>query len=513
MLHFTQPWRAVRTAEDIEIRFPKVKVVPYASDEHAFEAPAILKWSAKSGVTLEIPNRLGYTPSSAEDQPAGTLLDGDACYWSVQGRTDEGIVLEDNRLSPEQDLDLKKWRAVGETVFVFRPWTITLRHRPNSQWDRRGHCRTGVFRCRAKEIFWDDAKRVVDEAPTFGSTTARGFSEAEGTGYTIQMRSLDDHGVQCHLVAQAHIPLDDLSNYLGMAMALATGAHARWLCYEGKESGQQQLFLAVPPKAGPDFPIHYFAPIDHRTMLKDRPALKRFLVCVIDRCLENPDLYMFLNQMCLCWDAIGTTLQVDALVAASVLEGYLNKLSRFMDLEAISSVAPEEQAALRAALEASPEIANSPLLPRLQGFVQSMGQVRAKDVLHALQGGDRPLFSAEEVKAWGKMRNPLAHGSFWLKTHGEHQNLATRYDHVRNMLNKLVMATVGYSGAYCDYSNAWDIHQFSWPDDGEEPAPAPTTETPATPTADATSSGQGAVLEGGAEEQGEETPQPEDAGA
>src|SRR5687767_5056594 len=102
--------------------------------------------------------------------------------------------------------------------------------------------------------------------------------------------------------------------------------------------------------------------------------------------------------------------------------------------------------------------------------LSSMGGWRPVDTLR--DWADRGILgiTAEDIEAWSRTRNPAAHAGLVAPTkdRDETQVLLNRYHRVLNMLNRIVLQLIGYTGQYTDYSRP------GWPD-VEFPAAATAT--------------------------------------
>jgi hypothetical protein len=64
-------------------------------------------------------------------------------------------------------------------------------------------------------------------------------------------------------------------------------------------------------------------------------------------------------------------------------------------------------------------------------------------------------FSEREFEAWENIRHARAHGDFSIsvQNHDKFQSEWADRDCVANLINKFVLALIGYSGPYTDYSS------------------------------------------------------------
>ena len=89
------------------------------------------------------------------------------------------------------------------------------------------------------------------------------------------------------------------------------------------------------------------------------------------------------------------------------------------------------------------------MVPRIEGFIGSTGEVRGGDLLRSYAKSMPNVVTRDEFTAWKTLRNPLAHGEFG----GDSQLLLTRQTLTCNLINKLVLKAVGYKGQFIDYSS------------------------------------------------------------
>lgn len=101
---------------------------------------------------------------------------------------------------------------------------------------------------------------------------------------------------------------------------------------------------------------------------------------------------------------------------------------------------------------------SSTLVSRVVGAVQNMGSTSAADKLHVLfQSG---ALEDEDRKAWKRIRNKSAHGSFEVNPK-QMQEVLDDVFRLTTLIYKLVFLLIGYSGAYSNRApRGWRDDQF-----------------------------------------------------
>lgn len=124
--------------------------------------------------------------------------------------------------------------------------------------------------------------------------------------------------------------------------------------------------------------------------------------------------------------------------------------------------APEEDTVraidnLEDSLKASLE--NSPLRPRVEGFIRAMRRPSPRSALSQLM--DEGTITEDQVAAWERLRHPQAHGKEYGLPFREVYELMLR---VRVLMALLIFRIIGYEGTYRDFgTKGWPIRQVEVP--------------------------------------------------
>jgi hypothetical protein len=141
------------------------------------------------------------------------------------------------------------------------------------------------------------------------------------------------------------------------------------------------------------------------------------------------------------------SIEAMALSATTAIEG----LTKDMGIE----VPPEDRVSADDRSKALEFFAqsdwNETRVKRLKDLVNGLDAATAKSRLYQLAG--RAVITDVEIRAWGEMRNKLAHGA--LPEFG--QEMITNAHRVLTLFHKLVLHCIGFRGKLRDYG------QLGWP--------------------------------------------------
>ena len=151
----------------------------------------------------------------------------------------------------------------------------------------------------------------------------------------------------------------------------------------------------------------------------------------------------------------GVWLETIALLLGVAVEGIL-KEEKFKNLVKQESTLLSEITRLIQHINSAP--LDSSLISRVVSAVQNMSSMSASDKLHALvQSG---ALDEEDRKAWKRIRNRSAHGSFEVNPK-QMQSVLDDVFRLTTLIYKLVFLLIGYSGAYSNRApRGWRDDQF-----------------------------------------------------
>lgn len=168
----------------------------------------------------------------------------------------------------------------------------------------------------------------------------------------------------------------------------------------------------------------------------------------------------------LCWDTADNDFMTRIAVLAISVEGLLRQASK-SEIPTDPGYTPIDRDALICWLKKATQFLSPRFVKRMRGFISALGHRRPIDILAEWQQEGRLGITADDIKAYGDLRNPAAHGHVVLHRAGPEiwQREFDHYSRVANIMNRLVLHLIGYRGRYIDYS------QNGWPD-ADFPPPA-----------------------------------------
>lgn len=125
-----------------------------------------------------------------------------------------------------------------------------------------------------------------------------------------------------------------------------------------------------------------------------------------------------------------------------------------------------DESTIREALDAKKNLkTNTVLSKRVQTVLESsltnMCRFRAKTALHNLSKNN--FITAEEIRAWNTIRNQTIHADKVSNKINDVQAIIDKTYICLNILYKLILTSIGYSGLYMNYSNKKNEVYFHHP--------------------------------------------------
>jgi hypothetical protein len=178
-------------------------------------------------------------------------------------------------------------------------------------------------------------------------------------------------------------------------------------------------------------------------------ALQRFMRCAWAAEQRSPGLLEELKVL-----EVGRMLgppltPVWLLTAAVLLESLAGLVSRRLALEKRRAALPAEKVdlVLKALRE---DDAHRQHVKRIENLLTNAGNPRVQDALHTLKSRFPGVLTEADIKSWGRLRHPLAHGDMHALKGGGLED----FFRVCNAANKLVCLVLGYDGPYVDHDPA-----------------------------------------------------------
>lgn len=462
------PWKAATESERCDVVLHKVMVTRPGGV--TFDSGGVMYWSAGEGPVIEILDpeglgegrQLGGTPGELSPPESHWKLNAVAIA-PTRPSTSLQFRLEAQNLTAEADRVRRDHPPVdpprNPAVVRFRPWFVTLTAgAKNVAWSPVTH---GLVSSRGV-VHYSLSRPRVEQRGVSVVTTGAPFSDFRLFD-TTRVRIRPCNG---NLFVALDWPndrgLDRKQAWIDFTFALgvATGAQCQW--------------LSTAEQAGASSRVTFFTPMEPWRLLPSRhgilpeefgmqPAEFETLIGTLyQACRADPRLGLVIQGAhAMIWDSGGSTTQVRGLAVSAAVEA----LSREMDRKLLPKpVVARHEPAILELVESNESVVAHPGFKRLKGLIQSSwGQRSPSDVLRELAAGVRPLLTSNEVQAWKRLRNLLAHGRFHPDEHDGPARLYRTTFLSQNIVNKMTLALAGYEGCFRDYSQTnWPVVEFSW---------------------------------------------------
>jgi hypothetical protein len=154
----------------------------------------------------------------------------------------------------------------------------------------------------------------------------------------------------------------------------------------------------------------------------------------------------------LCWDTADNSHLTQLAMSSICVEGLLRVAAETLG-PTQPQVDPADLAAFQAWLRTTPAGFSPPFLNRLGGLTGMFRNLSANEIFRAWVSRGILGVTRDDSQAWSDTRNPSAHGSLAAAgSHDELQTRVSRHDRVQNLLNKILLQLMGYTGVYIDYA-------------------------------------------------------------
>jgi len=157
--------------------------------------------------------------------------------------------------------------------------------------------------------------------------------------------------------------------------------------------------------------------------------------------------------LCLCWDTVDNSFNTKLAVTSICLEGLLRVAAEHMGTSHTAQRTSEHEQ-FEIWLKSNPNGHSERFLKRLKGCVGDFKRLGANDILHDWVNRKVVGVTKEDIEAWKKIRNASAHGYVDRSDNRcKLQNQLYQHDRVENLINKIVLQLMGYTGDFIDYAH------------------------------------------------------------
>jgi hypothetical protein len=400
-----------------------------------FEGQGFLRWNRRKGFRIDLltdgGHRLATQNFSTAPPKVGGLVPWDA-YLKLNAADRLGYTLEVERLSV-----LASSVVMGQEPAV---WRFDKRHIYSAVDIRRGRSIEAMsfiqlLLSNGHRLPWP--RRSPMNKPCLQAVTSLGTLIAHGRpcgdiAVTIELNAPHNPGRIVEAVGAA------FSFWAGRIIPViayeASEGDAKWMRILSRLSRPSPASLAPPLGVVPSVTLE-----PHQETLlanafdffaKDEGQATRSLVLASLSCRHAP-------------------FSPEVLVSCSALEGLANLAAKSQRSHEVIS---NEQKTIVDTSLAQSGFSND-LIERFRGFMGILNSPSASNLLGRMCVEGAFGLDRSDWDAW-KSRNKLAHGNLSLlgATFEERDRAVSDHDRIRNMINKLVMAAIGYEGTYLDYA-------------------------------------------------------------
>lgn len=242
------------------------------------------------------------------------------------------------------------------------------------------------------------------------------------------------------------------------ALALLTGRRVEWIAQQVNSSEMHSRRLTT--RSGRFCTQRYMAPLANDRRLSD--GTEAFLSAATDYfATEEGKRVAGLIDACI--NSTENSFTTQAMVLCATVESLVKTY------QSAIPKSPKNRARNRLLADARKEIAELLVRKgvdesdrrRIDGLFGMLHSTQVKTKLYELSSLHWARIEADEIEAWANLRNQVMHGSLVLADASREKCQVEIFRHqlVANLVNKILLQIIGYSGPFFDYS-VWGIADF-----------------------------------------------------
>ncbi len=268
-----------------------------------------------------------------------------------------------------------------------------------------------------------------------------------------------DESKTCWLKLWSEIPGDPGLEKLGggflRALSFPLGRRLHWQAFSYSIGDEARITLRRNIKATKQ----HFPPLPEMTT---RPLMDKQSELLRQATLffQDPANESALTARQVCWDAVDNIFITRGLLLCAALEGLADYLVEESSHSAVLSPEKEAFAKLKEravqVLGSDNRLSEDAFLKRIVDGISSFGYLTSADKIRKAGELLGVKINDEEIEAWKKLRHKPAHGDFDFdfSNQSKTQLASNQTASVATVLNKFILALIGYKGPFRDYGTA-----------------------------------------------------------
>jgi hypothetical protein len=372
-----------------------------------------------------------YDPAT----PPGKVIP-DKEYWKITAKTRENISFEAAKVYPKQVSN----HITEAASASFEPNQVKFILKPTPP----SHLSFDLFFAPFDFDFFNRRCIQGNVNPVFGDNVSGAWLSVETDEAIVGMRKDSDFLFHVRVIPRTA----GVSNMEKSAVAFL---HALRFC-----SGIELECLATTHTMADAEDIVFLEP-QARNERKFYPPLPRHEYEAAEKLLQR-SMVFFLQQnsspiktaLHVCRESQKMTFPAKCLPVCSVVEGLADYVLNHAK-EELKTL----QSELLNSIEAHRNDDNRAYLERVKSAIKREDFFKDEESVRKAGSWIKVNLTEDEITAWRQLRNPLAHGRFDVDFNSptEIQDKLNQAARVANIVNKFVLAIIGYQGEYRDYSS------------------------------------------------------------
>jgi len=307
---------------------------------------------------------------------------------------------------------------------------------------------------------------VKNNNPIFGFESYEEWFKLELDGACLGL--VKNEADSCHLAVwtkeEVEFSLEDYAEAFLQALSFRFGRRIELLAYTKNEGMLKETKLRKHSQKSSEFYPPFPTGSDRL-----RPGMgkgENDLLRKATLFFLNKDHKVILSSHASCWDSTTNYFSNKSLIAGVAVERLADNILNLPSFEEFIKEQKEFdnfKSSLVKVIDSSDDLKGNKFTKRIVNSISSISFLSPKDKIRKVGNKLKIEITEEEIKAWGDMRPPLAHGRGYynLENQDEWQEKLDLLASTANIINKLVLALIRYEGPFADYSQrGWLTRNF-----------------------------------------------------
>lgn len=371
-----------------------------------------------------------YDPAT----PPGKIIP-DKEYWKITGKTKDNVSFEATKLYPKQVSN----HITEPASASFEPCQVKFLLKPTAP----SHLSFDLFFAPFDFDFFGGCHTQGNVSLAFDDNVSGAWLSVETDDTILGLRKNSEFLFQVRVKPRTAgaINMEKSAVAFLNALRFCTGIELECLAYAHTTADDKAIVLLEPQTRNER---KFYPPLPRHEFEAAKKLLKRSMVFFLQ---QNSSLIK--TALHVCRESQKMTFPAKCLPVCSAVEGLADYVLKEEENEF-----EKLQNELLNFVDGRRTDKNRAYLERIKSSIKKEEFFKDKESIWRAAKWLKINLTQDEIAAWSDLRNPLAHGRFDvdIESPSEIQDKLNQAACVANIVNKFVLAIIGYEGVYRDYS-------------------------------------------------------------